>query len=105
MIKYVILLKRRPEIDHATFLKIWREEHTPILQQLPGIRSIELNSTLDVPNYAPDYDGIGLLTFDSMDAANAAFAGPAGQAARQHTPTFADSANAMRFFAEPLETD
>ena len=57
----------------------------------------------------PGGDPFGGQTFqrpwfdDSMEAANAAFAGPAGQAARQHTPTFADSANAMRFFVEPLE--
>jgi len=55
--------------------------------------------------YPPAYDGIGLLTFDSVDAALEAFAAPAGQAARQHTATFADSAGALRFFAEALEVE
>ena len=103
MIKYVILLKRRPDIDHATFLRIWHDEHVPLLRQLPGIRGIELLDTLDVPDYVSGYDGVGLLSFDSMEAATAAFASPAGQAARRHTPTFADSSGALRLFAHVLE--
>jgi uncharacterized protein (TIGR02118 family) len=103
MVKYVILLKRLDSLDKESFLKRWREGHLPIISQLPGIRKIELHAIANAPNYPSDYDGMGLLWFDSVEAALAAFASPAGQAARQDTPRFADSTGAMRFFVEELE--
>ena len=105
MVKYVILLKRRDSVDKETFLKQWQEGHLPIIRQLPGIRKIELHEIVNTPNYPSDYDGIGLLWFDSVEAALAAFASPFGQTARQDTPRFANSAGAMRFFAKDLEID
>ncbi len=103
MVKYTILLKRHDSIDRATFLKLWREGHLPIISRLPGVRKIELHEVIDVPNYPAQYDGLGILWFDSVEAALAAFASPAGQAARQDTPRFADSSAALRFFVEELE--
>jgi uncharacterized protein (TIGR02118 family) len=105
MVKYTILLKRRDSIDRATFLNLWREGHVPLLRQLPGVRKIELHEVIDAPNYPAAYDGLGMLWFDSVEGALAAFASPAGQAARQDTPRFADSSAAMRFFVEELEVD
>ena len=103
MVKYVILLKRRDSMDRETFLKAWKEGHLPIIKQLPGVRKIELHAVADAPNYPSAYDGMGLLWFDSVEAALAAFASPVGQAARQDTPRFADSTGAMRFFVDVLE--
>ncbi len=103
MVKYVVLLKKLDSLDRETFLNRWQEGHLPILSQLPGVRKIELHATLGVPDYPSVYDGIGMLWFDSVEAALAAFASPIGQAARQDTPRFADSANAKRFFVEELE--
>ncbi|SRR5258708_6091574 len=103
MVKYVILLKRLDSLDKESFLKHWREGHLPIISQLPGIRKIELHAIVNAPNYRSDYDGMGLLWFESVEAALTAFASPAGQAARQDTPRFADSAGAMRFFVEEFE--
>ena len=102
MVKYVILLKRLDSIDRKTFLKRWQEGHLPILRQLPGIRKIELHEIVNAPNYPSVYDGMGLLWFDSVEAALAAFASPNGQAARQDTPHFANSVEAVRFFVELL---
>lgn len=103
MVKYVVLLKKHASIDRETFLKLWREGHLPIISQLPGVRKIELHALVGVPDYPSDYDGMGMLWFDSVEAALAAFASPIGQAARQDTPRFADSASAKRFFVEELE--
>jgi uncharacterized protein (TIGR02118 family) len=105
LVKYTILLRRRESIDRQTFLKLWREGHLPIISQLPGVRKIELHEIIDAPNYPAQYDGLGMLWFDSVEDALAAFASPAGQAARQDTPRFADSAAALRFFVEELEAD
>jgi uncharacterized protein (TIGR02118 family) len=105
MVKYTILLKRRGTIDRATFLRLWREDHLPLISQLPGVQKIELHEVVDVPNYPSDYDGLGMLWFDSVEAALAAFASPEGQAARQDTPRFADSGAALRFFVEVMEAD
>ena|SRR5579864_5435976 len=105
MVKYVILLKRRDSLDRDAFLEQWREGHLALLRQLPGIRKIELHEIVNTPNYPSAYDGIGILTFDSVEAALAAFASPLGQTVRQDTPRFADSAGAMRFFARDLEVE
>jgi len=102
MVKYVILMKKAASIDHETFLKMWREGHLAIIRQLPGLRKIELHALVDAPNYPSSYDGMGMLWFDSVEAALAAFASPIGQAARQDTARFADSSGAMRFFVEEL---
>jgi uncharacterized protein (TIGR02118 family) len=102
-VKYVVLLKRRPELDRETFRRLWQEEHLPLIRTLPGLRQVELNLTTEVANYPPQFDGVGILWFDSVDAALAAFQSPQGQTVRQHTPTFADSAAAIRMFATSLE--
>jgi len=102
MVKYVVLLKRRPDLGRATFLKTWQEEHLPIIQKLPGLRRVELNATVEAAGYVPDYDGIGVLWFDSVEAALEAFQSPQGLAARQDTPRFADPDSAVRFFAHEL---
>ena len=103
MVKYVVLLKRRPEIDHDTFMKEWQGAHLDLIKQLPGLRRCVLNDPISVPNYAPDFDGLGILWFDSVEAAFEAFASPQGQATRQDTPRFADPDSVIRFFAEEVE--
>lgn len=103
MVKYVVLLKRRPELDRETFRRLWQEEHLPLIRTLPGLRQVELNLATEAANYPPPYDGVGILWFDSVDAALAAFQSPQGQTVRQHTPTFADTSSVIRMFAEALE--
>jgi uncharacterized protein (TIGR02118 family) len=103
MVKYVVMLKRLASLDQEAFLKTWREDHLPIISQLPGVRKIELHAVVDAPNYPSNFDGVGMLWFDSVEAALAAFASPTGQGARQDTARFADSSGAMRFFVEALE--
>jgi uncharacterized protein (TIGR02118 family) len=103
MVKYVVLVKRRPELDRETFRRLWQDEHLPLIRALPGLRRVELNLATEVANYPPQFDGVGILWFDSVDAALAAFQSPQGQTVRQHTPTFADSGAAIRMFVTSLE--
>jgi uncharacterized protein (TIGR02118 family) len=64
MVKYVVLVKRRPELDRETFRRRWQEEHLPLIRTLPGLRRVELNLATEVANYPPQFDGIGILWFD-----------------------------------------
>lgn len=103
MIRYVVLVKRRADVDRDAFLRRWTEEHAALIARLPGLRRYQFGPTVDVPGYEPGYDGIGQLWFDSAEAALEAFRSPEGQAARADTPRFADTDAIQRFFAEDPE--
>lgn len=64
MIRYVVLVKRRADVDRDAFLRRWTEEHAALIARLPGLRRYQFGPTVDVPGYEPGYDGIGQLWFD-----------------------------------------
>ena len=100
MVRYIVLVKRRADLDRETFLRLWTQDHAALIGRLPGLRRYQFGPTLPAPGYEPEYDGIGQLWFDSVEAALAAFQSPAGQAARADTLHFADTEAVRRFFAE-----
>lgn len=100
MVRYIVLVKRRADLDRETFLRLWTQDHAALIGRLPGLRRYQFGPTFPAPGYEPQYDGIGQLWFDSVEAALAAFQSPAGQAARADTPRFADTEAVRRFFAE-----
>lgn len=100
MVKYVVLLNRRADLDRDAFLKRWHEGHLPLLEKLPGLRRCVLSSGVSAEGYQAPFDGMGELWFDSVEAALSAFNTPEGQAARRDTPEFADPDSVVRFFVE-----
>lgn len=73
MIRRVSVVHRRPDLDRAEFVARWTGEHAEAAARLAGIRGyvIYVPERDDAP-----FDGIAVTTFDSREAADAAFADP-----------------------------
>jgi uncharacterized protein (TIGR02118 family) len=91
MLKLMILLHRREGMSVEDFRRYWRESHSPLLRQLPGLQRLVFNHGLaDETGGAPAYDGISEDWFESVETAQAAMASAAGQAVAADTPNFVD---------------
>lgn len=72
MIKRVSLVARKPGMTLQDFERHWTGPHVEIVRQMPGLRGMRLNLVQDVDGDR-EWDGVGELWFDSIDAARAAF--------------------------------
>jgi len=116
MIKFVYVVRRRPDVSPETFRKYWLESHGPLVrkfaQALRAKRYVQ-SHTLDVPlnqiaqqarSSKPPYDGITELWWDSLEDVIAAAQSPEGQQANltltQDEATFCDLPNCSVFFTE-----
>jgi uncharacterized protein (TIGR02118 family) len=94
MVEIVFLLKRRPELSPDEFHRYWRDEHGPLVAghaQTLGILRYSQHHTLDTPltevlragrDCAPEhFDGMALISFESLEALQEAAATPQGVAA------------------------
>jgi uncharacterized protein (TIGR02118 family) len=94
MITIAFLLRRRHDVDEVEFHRYWREEHAPLVQSFAdalGVRryvqlhSLDpaLSAALRGSRHAEDthYDGVALISFDSLGALAAAAATDEGRAA------------------------
>jgi uncharacterized protein (TIGR02118 family) len=95
MIKLIAMVKRRPDIDFETFRLRWCEEHPEIVRGMPGVAAYTQNLASGGDRKERVYDGIAELWFADHDAMKAAFASPAGLAAREHEQTFAGDVKAL----------
>lgn len=83
MIKFTILLRRRPELTHAEFVDYHRVRHAPLFASLPvvqdNVRRYVQQHTLDVslPGLpSTTIDGITELWFDDVEAVARVFTAP-----------------------------
>lgn len=94
MIDIVFCLKRRPELSAAEFRRYWLDQHAPLVEshaETLGILRYSQHHTVDTPltevlragrGCAPGhFDGMALISFDSLEALQAAAATPEGVAA------------------------
>ncbi|MFN8539930.1 MAG: EthD family reductase [Thermomicrobiales bacterium] len=89
MIKLVLLVSKRADLSAEEFRRYWREQHAPLLMQLPGLRRLVFNYALPgMDGTAPEYDGVSEDWFESAEAMQAAFGSPAGQAVFADAPNF-----------------
>lgn len=116
MIKFVYMVRRRPELSPEAFRKYWRENHGPLVKRLASalratryVQSHTLETPLNqvarqVRGTQPPYDGITELWFDTMEDVLAAAQTPEGQAANmtlaQDEAKFCDLPNCSVFFTE-----
>ena len=104
VIKVVLLLSRRGDLSQEEFRSYWREQHAPLLVQLPGLRRLVFNYALPgMDGTAPEYDGISEDWFESAEAMQAAFGSPAGQAVFADAPHFLDMGRLRMFVVEEDE--
>lgn len=116
MIKFVYMVRRRPELSPEAFRKYWLENHGPFVRKLAqALRAKHYvqSHTLDTPlnqvvrqargTQAP-YDGVTELWFDKLEdilaAAQTAEGQQANLALAQDEARFCDLPNCSVFFTE-----
>lgn len=71
----ISLLKRREDLTHAQFIEHWKGPHAEIVKRLPGVKGIQLIDIV-ATEMGELWDGLGIVLFDSIEAARAAFSDP-----------------------------
>ena len=95
MIKFVYVVRRRPDISSEAFRSYWLEKHGPLVRSYAkalGAKRYVQSHTLDVPfnhiaqqarGTKPPYDGLTELWWDSIEDLAKASQTPEGQKANQ----------------------
>lgn len=74
MIKRVSLLRRKDGMSREEFFAHWTGPHADIVRQLPGIRGLRFGKVQSWTPHEAAWDGVGEVWFDSIEAAEKAFA-------------------------------
>lgn len=98
LLKRMSFLRRRPDVDEATFEREWRVEHARLVKLMPGVEGYRQNLIVErqVVKGTPcgydelPIDGIVELWFSDTDSLHAAFASPQGVETMAHAKTFID---------------
>lgn len=91
MIKFMVVIYRRPEMTREEFRRHLEKVHGPLAMNLPGLRKYVQNYVCDDPKRkAPGWDAIIELWFDDWETMEAAWASPQGAASDADLPAFAD---------------
>lgn len=91
MLKFMVVIYRRPELTPAEFRQHLLDVHGPIAKSLPGLRKYAQNYVCaDKKRMPPGWDAIVELYFDSWEAMEAAWASPQGASSDADLPLFAD---------------
>jgi uncharacterized protein (TIGR02118 family) len=91
MLKFVVVLYRRPGMRAEEFRQHLERIHGPLAMKLPGLRKYVQNFVSSDPKREPPgWDAVVELCFDSWDVMEAAWASPEGAASDADLPAFAD---------------
>lgn len=90
MLKFVVVLSKRPDLTREQFRRHLEQVHAPLAKALPGLRRYTQNHVIADPKRSPAWDAIVELYFDNWDAMEAAWASPQGAASDADLPKFAD---------------
>lgn len=87
----LIALYNKPE-DPAAFDDYYFSRHVPLAKTIPGLRRYEINAGAIGSAYTDSpYHLIAILTFDSLDAIQAALGSPEGKATAGDLSNFAQA--------------
>ena len=91
MLKFMIVLYRRPDLTAEQFRRHLEQVHAPLAKSLPGLKHYKQNHvTPDPKRKHPGWDAIVELYFENREAMEAAWASPHGKASDADLPLFAD---------------
>ncbi|HKH99814.1 MAG TPA: EthD family reductase [Candidatus Sulfotelmatobacter sp.] len=91
MLKFMVVLYRRPDLTPEEFRRHLEQVHGPLAMNLPGLRKYSQNYVCsDSKRKHPGWDAIVELYFDDRAAMEAAWASPQGAASDADLPAFAD---------------
>lgn len=74
VIKRVSLVRRHADLSREAFVERWMGAHADIVRQLPGLRGLRFGVVEQWFPAEAAWDGVGEVWFDSVEAAEAAFA-------------------------------
>ncbi len=93
MVKFMVVLYRRPDVSVEEFRANLRQIHGPMSERIPGLRRYVQNHVAADPSRAhPGWDAIVELSWDDWESMEAGWRSPEGVAATQHLEDFADLA-------------
>jgi uncharacterized protein (TIGR02118 family) len=91
MLKFMVVLYRRPDLTPAQFRHHLEQIHAPLARNLPGLKHYKQNHVSADPNRPhPGWDAIIELYFNDPESMEAAWASPQGAASDADLPIFAD---------------
>ena len=91
MLKFMVVLHKKPGMSEEEFHRFLREVHGPMALKLPGLRRYLQNHVMtDEKRAHPGWSAIVELYFDDREAMEAAWATPEGEAATADVGEFAD---------------
>jgi uncharacterized protein (TIGR02118 family) len=91
MLKFVVVLYRRPDLSPEAFFANLRDEHGPLAERIPGLRRYIQNHVVPDPKREhPGWDAVIELYWDDWASMEDAWATPEGQAATDHLRRLAD---------------
>ena len=91
MLKFMVVLYRRPDLTPTQFRHHLEITHAPLAKALPGLKKYRQNHAVpDTNRNHPGWDVIIELYFDNRDSMEAAWASPQGAASDADLPLFAD---------------
>jgi uncharacterized protein (TIGR02118 family) len=91
MIKFVVVLSRRPAMTREDFSAYLKTTHRNFAHRLPGLKHYVQNHVAeDSKRQPPAWDAVVELFWESREAMEAAWASPEGVAATKDLEAFAD---------------
>ena len=91
MLKFMVVVYRRPDMSPAQFRRHFEEVHGPLAKKLPGLKKYVQNFvTGDAAREHPGWDAIVELYFEDREAMDRAWDSPQGTASDADLPAFAD---------------
>lgn len=91
MLKFMVVIYRRPDLTPAEFRQHLQEVHGPLVKDLPGLKKYAQNYVCPDPRRKlPGWDAIVEVYFGSWEAMEAAWQSPQGAASDADLPAFAD---------------
>ncbi|MFO0998028.1 MAG: EthD family reductase [Alphaproteobacteria bacterium] len=93
MLKFLVVLYRRADLDREAFRAYLRDVHGPLAERLPGLcRYVQNMPAADPRRAVPAWDAVVELYFGDSAAMEAAWASPEGEAATDDLAQFVDLA-------------
>lgn len=97
----LLALYKKPD-DPKAFDEHYFEVHVPLTEKMPGLRKVEYNKIIGSPMGESNQYLLAELTFDSMEALQAAMRSDEGKATAKDLMGFAGNLVQL-MFAEPVE--
>jgi uncharacterized protein (TIGR02118 family) len=98
MRELIVGVERQSGMDTEEFREYYREEHAPLVRDLPNLKEYQVTFAAD-PEKAP-FDAVARLQFADAAAMGEALDSEAGEAMQADAANFADPESMLQFVGE-----